>query len=198
MFGQTVLGPLIAAFQARHPALRIELRFSPRRIDLVREDVDVAFRLTERPPEDCIAQPVLPFAVHAYAAPQALPTPLPRPAALAGARCLLFGPPADRVTLTWVHDQRARRKTVSIEPAVQADDLGSLLAIARAGGGVVFAPDFSAAEDLARGRLVDVLPGWRLPVPEGQAVLALTLPLAVAPAAARALVQFVREALGSG
>ena len=77
-FGQTVLGPLLASFQAANPELRLELRFTHRRVDLVREDIDVAFRLTSRPPEDCVATPLLPFVVHAYAAPgPGLPLPGP-------------------------------------------------------------------------------------------------------------------------
>jgi hypothetical protein len=41
------------------------------------------------------------------------------------------------------------------------------------------------------------LPGWRLPIPEGEAVQAITLPLALAPESARALVRFVRESLAA-
>jgi len=196
MFGQAVLGPLLARFQARHPQLRIEMRFTARQVDLLREDVDLAFRLTERPPEDCIAQPVLPFAVRAYAAPSP-ELPLRGPSALAAARCLVFGAPVDALSLQWSADPDGRKQAVTVRPAIVADDVGSLLAVARAGGGVVFAPDFCARDDLARGTLVEALPGWRLPIPEGDAVQAITLPLAVAPESARTLVRFVREALAS-
>ncbi|MBX3635514.1 MAG: substrate binding domain-containing protein [Rubrivivax sp.] len=199
-FGQAVLGPLLAGFQALHPALRIELRFTSRRVDLPREDIDVAFRLTDRPPADCVAQPVLPFVVRAYAAPDpaGLRWPLPGPAALAGERCLLFGGIGgvdDALTLRWQRDADGERAEVTLQPAMVGDDLGSLQSVARAGGGVVLAPDFCAREDLARGTLAEVLPGWRLPVAEGSTVMALTLPWTVAPASARALVQHVRAAL---
>lgn len=196
MFGQAVLGPLLPAFQARHPLLRIEMRLTSRRVDLLREDVDVAFRLTERPPEDCIAQPVLPYVVQAWASPGSR-MPLPRPAALSSQRCLVLGSPADEFRMAWVAEHGRGREAVDIVPAIVADDMGSLIAVARSGGGVVFAPDFAVRDDVAAGRLIDALPGWRLPVPEGQAVQALTLPLAVAPASARALVAFVRDTLGS-
>lgn len=194
VFGQAVLGPLLASFQARHPELRLEIRFTPRRVDLVREDVDLAFRLTREPPEDCIAQPVLPFQVHAYAAPTG-PGVLAGPSALAAARCLVFSTPVDTVGLVWQRAADGARTTVELAPALLADDLGSLLAVARAGGGIVFAPDFAAAEDLQRGTLVDALPGWRLAVAEAEAVMAITLPLHTVSASARALVRHVREAL---
>lgn len=192
VFGQTVLGPLLAAFQARHPELRVELRFTARRVDLLREDIDLAFRITDRPPEDCIAQPVLRFAVGAFAAPGCKPKPR-RPEDLASARCLVFGAGAEPQALRWLHEASGERAVVQVQPAMSADDLGTLHAAARAGGGVVFTPDFAVADDLARGTLVRVLPGWRLPIPEGDTVQALTLPLAVAPEAARALVRFVAE-----
>lgn len=201
-FGQAVLGPLLASFQARHPALRIELRFTSRRVDLPREDIDVAFRLTDHPPADCVALRVLPFVVRAYAAPDPARArwPLAGPEALAGERCLIFGGIGgvdDELTLPWQRDADGLRRAVTLQPAMIGDDLGSLQAVARAGGGVVLAPDFCARDDLARGTLAEVLPGWRLPVSEGSAVMALTLPWNLAPASARALVQHVRAALGA-
>lgn len=193
LFGQSVLAPLLAEFQALHPALRIEMRFTARRIDLLREDVDLAFRLTERPPEDFVAQPLLPYVVRAYAAPGP-GLPLTDPRQLAERPCLLLSTSAtDEVTLPWRRDAGDERVAVTLRPAMQADDLGSLQAVARAGRGIVFAPDFCAAADLARGVLVEALPGWRLPVPEGETVMAITLPWSVAPAGARALVSFMRE-----
>ena len=100
-FGQAVLGPRLAQFQGLHPELRLELRFTHRRVDLVREDIDVAFRLTSRSPADCIAIPVLPFTVHAYAAAGA--GALAGPQVLATQRCLVFGTPTDELTMTWIH-----------------------------------------------------------------------------------------------
>ena len=195
-FGQTVLGPLLASFQAANPELRLELRFTHRRVDLVREDIDVAFRLTSRPPEDCVATPLLPFVVHAYAAPGP-GLPLPGPHALAGQRCLLFGAPADEMTLHWQHQTEGRREAVTIEPAMVGDDLGTLQAVAAAGGGIVFTPDYAVRAELKARTLIDVLPGWWLPVAEGDTLQALTLPVTLAPESARALVHHVRQGLTS-
>lgn len=194
-FGRAVLAPLLARFQARHPGLRLELLFTERRVDLLREGVDVAFRITRKPPPDWLAQPVLALRVGAYAA--AGTPPLAAPAALAQRRCLVLGSAVDSMPLLWLHDDGASAR-VEISPAVCGDELDSLIALARAGGGVVFAPDFGVREDLAAGRLVDALPGWRLPVAEGDLVQALTLPLATAPRSARELVRFVREACAAG
>jgi DNA-binding transcriptional LysR family regulator len=48
--------PLVAEFGAAHPDLRFKLLFINRRIDLMREGIDVALRLTRRPPEDFVVQ----------------------------------------------------------------------------------------------------------------------------------------------
>lgn len=194
-FGLNVLAPLLARFQALHPALRLELSFTHRRIDLLREDVDVAFRITRRLPQDWVARPVLPFAVRAYGRPGA-GRPLPQPEALAAEALLLLGQPADSVALLWQHAD-GRSATVELQPATVADDLATLVQMACAGGAVVLAPEFSVRRDCAEGRLVDLLPGWSLHLPEGDTVHALTLPHPAAPAAARALVAFVAEALAA-
>lgn len=192
IFGQTVLAPLLARFRAAHPELRLELLLTHRRLDLLRDDVDVAFRLTAAPPADWVVTPLLPFAVRAYAAPG---HGLERPEDLAHASCLVLGLPGQPQLMQWQRPGSRRRVQLALDPAVVADDLGTLLALARGGGGVVFAPDFAAAADVAAGRLVDALPGWRLPIQQGDQVVALTLPLPTAPEAARVLVRFVAAAL---
>ena len=65
----------------------------------------------------------------------------------------------------------------------------------RAGGGIVLAPSYCVQVDLMQDRLVNVLPGWHLPVAEGATVQALTLPLSLVSENARSLVRYVREAL---
>lgn len=193
LLAQTVLAPILARFQAAHPALRLELRLTNRRMDLLRDEVDVAFRYTARPPADWVAQPLLPVAVRAYRA-AGTPALDAGPAALPSQRCLVFGPSTDALRLRWRHDD-GRELEAEVEPAVLADDLATLLALALAGGGVVFAPDFGVAELVRRGALIDALPGWRLHMGDGDCVQALTLPLPDAPEAARALVRFAVQSL---
>jgi DNA-binding transcriptional LysR family regulator len=193
-FGRAALGPLLARFRAAHPGVRFELLVTERRVDLLREGVDVAFRITRRPPDDWVAQPVLRFAVRAFAAPRA-GLPLAEPAALAGEPCLVFGAQGDMVPLAW--RGASGQATVDVVPAVAGSELDTLLAIARAGGGIVFAPDYCVQADLAAGVLIDALPGWTLPVAEGDTVFALTLAPPAVSETARALVRFAAQALAN-
>lgn len=196
-FGRAVLAPLLVRFRALHPGVRFELLFTDRRVDLLRENVDVAFRLTRRPPEDWVAQPLLPVWVRAYAAPNLLTAPLRDPRALAQQALLLLSAPSDAVPLLWRSADDRKTAQLEVSPAVTSEDIDALVALARAGGGVVLAPHYCVQADLERGGLVDVLPGWHLPLAEGAAIQALTLPHPVASEVARQLVRFVRDALAA-
>ncbi|MCU7372080.1 LysR substrate-binding domain-containing protein [Paucibacter sp. O1-1] len=189
-FGRHLLAPLLARFQALHPALRYELLFTDRRVDLLREGLDLAFRITDRPPEDWVAQPLLRFAVRLYGLPHLR---LETPEQIAALPCLLLGQHEDPRASLWLGPQGQR-----CEPMLQASawgsDIESLLALARHGAGVVPAPDFCVP---AGDALVDLLPGWRLLVPEGEWVQALSLPAPGASETARALVAFVRAQMAN-
>lgn len=191
-FGHAVLVPLLAEFSAQHPGVAMELLFTERRVDLVREGVDVAFRVTRKPPDDCVAQPVLDFRISAYAARSPL---LADPQALQPLPLLMLEGGAQTWPLQWRHRRSDERTTVELQPHVSADNLEALVALARLGRGVVLAPDFCVRHDLAQGTLVDLLPEWELPIAEGHCVQALTLPVHTAGANARALVRMVQERL---
>ena len=85
-----------------------------------------------------------------------------------------------------------------IHPSCCADDFATLLAMARDGDGIVFAPDYCMRDEPARRGLVDALPGWQFTAGEGDTVHALTLPTPQTPESGRALVRFVRDALSEG
>jgi len=202
-FGRHVLAPLLARFQAAHPAVRYELFFTDRRVDLLREGVDIAFRVTSKPPEAWVAQPVLKFEIRAYGSDRQPPQQSPQ--ALANAPALLLGQGEEPFASQWQHSD-GRREDVSLQASAWGSDLDGLIALARHGAGVVIAPDF-CVERLPGLQVGDehtdpgpplplrnVLPGWRLLVGL-DTVQALTLPLPAGSETARALVRFVRDAL---
>jgi DNA-binding transcriptional LysR family regulator len=211
-FGRQVLAPLLARFQALHPAVRYELFFTDRRVDILREGLDVAFRVTSKPPEAWVAQPVLKFEVRAYRAVGA--QVLASPQHLASEPLLLLGQNEEPMQSQWQHAD-GRREEVQVQASAWGTDLDGLIALARHGDGIVLAPDFCVDPSIAwksteRDRqfaagsrvdaglgLVDILPGWHM-LAGMDTVQALTLPLPASSETARVLVRFVREALGIG
>nr|WP_310273259.1 LysR family transcriptional regulator [Roseateles saccharophilus] len=205
-FGRHVLAPLLARFQTLHPAVRYELFFTDRRVDLLREGLDIAFRVTSKPPDAWVAQPVLRFEVRAYGSDRF--ATLQHPRDLAAAPALLLGQSEEPFASQWEHAD-GRREDASLQAAAWGSDLDGLVALARHGAGVVIAPDFCveplpalqelgiASEPGPAPRLRDVLPGWKLLV-GFDTVQALTLPLPAGSETARALVRFVRDSLLTG
>jgi DNA-binding transcriptional LysR family regulator len=139
---------------------------------------------------------VLPFLIQAYAAPSPA-WPLAHPRGLAAQPLLLATPSAETTPLRWLHAASGRSAQVDVEPVVTSEDMDGLMALARAGGGIVLAPSYCAQVDLMQDRLINVLPGWHLPVAEGSSVQALTLPQPLASESARTLVRYVRDALAA-
>ena len=205
-FGRHVLAPLLARFQALHPAVRYELFFTDRRVDLLREGLDIAFRVTSKPPEAWVAQPVLRFEVRAYGNGRHLSS-VQSPQDLATAPMLLLGQSEEPFASQWQHSD-GRREDVSLQAAAWGSDLDGLIALACHGAGLVIAPDFcvepiQGLREIGEKRylgpaplLRNVLPGWRVLVGLNT-VQALTLPLPAGSETARALVRFVRQSLDS-
>jgi DNA-binding transcriptional LysR family regulator len=54
-FANGVLGQTLADFIARHPAISLELDLSPRRVDLIGENFDVALRMGDLPDDASLA-----------------------------------------------------------------------------------------------------------------------------------------------
>lgn len=118
--------------------------------------------------------------------------PLSRRKALNGQR---HRTAAQGPTGLWRHNASGKTAQVDVVPAVTSEDMDGLMALARAGGGIVLAPSYCVQVDLMQDRLVNVLPGWHLPVAEGATVQVLTLPHPLASESAQSLVRYVREAL---
>ena len=205
-FGRHVLAPLLARFQALHPAVRYELFFTDRRVDLLREGLDVAFRITSEPPESLVAQPVLSFQIKAYGLPEMATLASPRE--LEAVPLLLLGQGEEPYESQWANTG-GERLSVTLNASAWGSDLEGLIALARHGAGVVMAPDFCVEDVALSGEartmadaappvagLHDVVPGWRMLLGV-ETVQALTLPRPAGSETARALVRYVREALGA-
>lgn len=186
-FGRHLLAPLLARFQQQHPALRLELFFTDRRVDLLREGLDLAFRVTNRPPEDLVAVPVARFDVRVYGPPGPL---LSSPEELPDHPLLLIGQNEEPTATQWLSDA-GQRHELSLQAVSWGTDMDTLVEMARHGAGLVIAPDVCVPEGSG---LVERLPGWRMLAGIDQ-VQALTLPLPAGSENARALVRFVKEAL---
>ena len=167
-----VLGDMLAAFMALHPAISLELDLSPRRVDLVGEGFDAAVRVGALPDDTLLAaRRLASFSNGLYAAPGYLAehgAPA-TPEDLAGhdAVRLLAG---NGEPMAWTLTQGDQRWE-GVPPgrgAANAPEL--LIRLACAGAGIAAVPDFFARPFLQRGELRRVLPDWQLPAHTGWVV----------------------------
>jgi DNA-binding transcriptional LysR family regulator len=182
-FASTALERPLAEFIRDYPEVSLELDLSPRRVDLIGENFDLAIRMGALPDDaQLAARRLATFTTGLYAAPSLLREhgePL-APEALRTMPALMLlsraGDPVPwQLSLREAAAADAPRASISkakraasehaIVPQqhVRANSPDVLIRLARSGAGVVAVADFFAEPYLARGELQRILPDWCLP-----------------------------------
>lgn len=160
-YATTVLAPLLARFTERHPAIEVELKLGFELIDLVGGGFDAAIRFSVGRLRDSSLQArrLAPLAIQLYGAPAYLAAHgTPRtPDELEGHRWTAFnalGP--------FRLEGPGASQRVAPRGRLRCDDMTFVREAVRSGAGLAFMPTFLADDDVAAGRLVRVLPKWRV------------------------------------
>lgn len=164
-FASVVLGTLIADFIARHPAISLEFDLTPRRVDLIGENFDLALRMGDLPDDASLAaRKVASFSIGLYASPaylqrRGMPS---EPEALMEHDALRLlkrtGEPA-----SWVLTRGDARWEGVAPGRATANSPDLLIRLARAGAGIAAVTDHFARPYVESGELKAVLPDWTLP-----------------------------------
>ncbi|MCQ8239347.1 LysR family transcriptional regulator [Rhizosaccharibacter radicis] len=164
-FGSVRLMPALPDFVEAHPAVRLEIALSDRRVGLVEEGFDLAIRIGEQADSALISRGLTPYRVVPCAAPAYLARRgSPRiPAELAQHECLEYGFSSHPAPPLWLFHRGARQERVEPASRLRVDDGRALLDAALAGLGVVMAAEVMLRDHLDAGRLVRLLPGWHGP-----------------------------------
>ena len=164
-FANTVLAQLLSEFIAKHPAITLELDLSPRRVDLIGENFDLALRMGELPDDASLAaRRIAAFTGGLYASPAYLKRrgAPQEPEALMEHDALRLltrsGEP-----LRWVLT-RGEARWEGIPPGrATANSPDLLMRMARDGAGIVAGGHHFAAPYVHSGELKPVLEDWALP-----------------------------------
>lgn len=164
-FGQLRLAPLLAAFRKRRPSVEIDMTLTDAVVDLVESRIDLAVRHSVAADGAALDGSVVARRLAAVrhvvvASPDYLAdaSPLTSPAAALDHPCLTLAEGGAR--RRWRFRKDARELDLAIRPVLTLNDAAALRACALDGQGLTLLPDWAAAEDLAKGRLVEAFPGW--------------------------------------
>jgi DNA-binding transcriptional LysR family regulator len=163
-YGIAAIVPAITAFCRRYPQCKVDASLSDQSLDLMDGQVELAIRvgwLTELHLQArqigsfrqlLVASPIWAQQLASVQAPQQLAT-LP-----------FVANTALRDPLHWSFSRSAlERQNVSMPSVLSLNATMAVREAVRHGAGLSVLPDYTVAEDLQSGRLVQVLPDWKLP-----------------------------------
>jgi DNA-binding transcriptional LysR family regulator len=166
MLSLTTVGPLVARFIAKYPRVRIDYEVTNRRVDVINERFDVAFRVRLPPLESSdLVMKVLGESAQLLAASPALLDRLGRPqspADLKRVESLSFNLAGSEHAWRLVGPDGMGHE-VTHQPRLTTDDMTTLRQAALDGAGIAQLPDYIVAADITRGKLEVLLPDWSPP-----------------------------------
>ena len=163
-FATTTLSAMLARFVREHPAISLELDLSPRRVDLIAENMDLAIRMGALQEDSQLAaRKLAAFEVGLYAAPEYLAThgePLVPAALLHLHGLLVLSRSGEPQPWTLRHRDEVWEGLPEQRTVANSPDL--LIRLARAGAGVAAVADYFAEPYVRSGELRRLLPQWCL------------------------------------
>jgi len=171
-FANLGMNHMLAHFMELYPAITLELDLSPRRVDLVSENFDIAIRMGDLPDDANLnarrvaLEKIALYASPAYLARRGLPE---HPDDLVQ-HDLLCLPSRGAAMPTW---RLTRGKVVwerALPAKLTANSPDLLARIACAGAGIAASSNLFAETSVEKGELVRILPEWSLPEVTGWAV----------------------------
>lgn len=163
-FAMLHLIPVINAFKARYPQVRIDLQASNRYCDIIENGLDLAIRTRRAEVDSSVTirklaeMPRMIVAAPDYLARQGVPQ---APEDLERHDLLLYTLSENWDQLTFTRGDEERRFSALAEMA--SNDGQLLRQAALSGMGLLVQPAYVLHEDIEAGRLVPVLPDWTLP-----------------------------------
>jgi DNA-binding transcriptional LysR family regulator len=192
-----VLKPLIFEYLNRYPQMSVDLVTEGRLIDIVKDGFDAGFRLAAQVPGDMIAIPVgseqrlILVGAPSYLAGRDPPR---SPADLDGHDCIRMRLSGGAV-YRWEFEKDGQEILADVSGRLTLDDSTLIREAALAGFGLAYISQWDVAEDIASGRLVQMMQDWSPPFPG----LSLYYPgRRHVPAGLRALIELIRERAQTG
>jgi DNA-binding transcriptional LysR family regulator len=161
----SLLTPLVTAFQASYPNVRVQILVTNRFVDHIAEGMDLVIRLGALKDSSLIARRILTYRHQLVASPAYLESckPPQSPQDLHEHRLLAFWYWKPESRWTFVHKNGKDKETLTFEPRLAMNDFTGLAPALLAGAGIGELPPVVQPDLVRSGRLVEVMPDWRFP-----------------------------------
>jgi len=171
-FANYRMGQVMAQFMTRYPAITLELDLSPRRVDLLAENFDLAIRMGDLPDDASLAARRIAFSTMGlYAAPSYTSLRgLPEHPDDLFKHDLMSLPPRVHGMIHWTLLRGKTRWERDLPVRLMANSPELLVRMAATGAGIGASSEQFAGRFLQTGELVRVLPEWSFPAVTGWAV----------------------------
>lgn len=162
-FGRLQIVPRLPAFMTAHPDLTIDMVMDDRPIDLMEEDIDVALRLGPQPDSPLTGRIVasrrrIVVAAPEYLARHGMPQ---RPADLARHQIVTLLQPG--IATSWTFARLGETETVTLAGRLRMTSNEGVREAVFAGMGLAIGSQWGFEQELADGRVREVLTDWSLP-----------------------------------
>lgn len=165
-FGTYSLVPMLTRYLREHPEVTVDLSLSDRVVNLVDEGYDAAIRIARAVDSTLITRSLAPYRLVACASPAYLADRgVPRtPADLARHECLGFVYWSRSPMDEWPFRKDGQVHTVRVGSRLQINNGQALRGAALEGFGITLQAYDMLRDDLASGRLIQVLPDYEAPL----------------------------------
>lgn len=159
----SLLVPLVNAFQSSYPNVRIQMLVTERMVDHLAEGVDLAIRLGAFKDSSLVAKRLLTYRHQLVASPEYLNKckTLPKqPSDLLDHRLLAFSYWKRDAIWAFFHAKTREKEAVNFDPYLTMNDYTGLATALLGGLGIGELPPIVQPELMRSGRLVEVMPRW--------------------------------------
>jgi DNA-binding transcriptional LysR family regulator len=164
-YGRQVVLPILETLLTKHPRLQLDVRFSDRRADLIREGLDAVVRVGVLEDSQLVARKFDKQHLVVCASPlylKRMGTPR-HPNELLQHHCLMYRQGTSGLNRPWEFRVQGKALSLSPTPRIVLDDGEALAQAAKSDLGLIQLPHYMATEALAAKQLVEVLTRFKPP-----------------------------------
>ncbi len=160
--GAKGLMPTLGDYTSRYPEVELDIALCDRTVDLIEEGFEAAVRIGSLPDSGLIARPLIPYRMMICASPDYITKygEPRRPQDLSDHHCIAFRYSAGS---DWRMTNDEGMTSVQVSGAIQVNNGQAVRVAALTGPGIIMQPEIMLAQDVTAGRLIRLLPDYKLP-----------------------------------